>query len=353
MPAPQADPPLDIAILGAGPVGCAAALALQGSRHRLAIFDAAPAPAGLRPIALSHASRLILERLGIWPALVATPIETVQVSQSGTLGRARLCAREAGVPALGYVVDYAALAQALRAGLDVQPPSQAAPAARCTIHAEGAASHAMRERRYAQDAIVGLVRLAAPAGRAAFERFTAEGPLALLPMGSLHAFIWSASPARAAALAAMPEGRFLAELSAALGPRTGRAVALEQRSVQPLVFRARDARVAERAVYVGNAAQALHPVAGQGLNLGLRDAWDLARDLREADDPGERALLARYAASRRLDAAATIFVTELLSARAESWPGAARSIAMCALEALPPLRRFFTRRMIYGPSALP
>src|SRR5688572_16924755 len=105
---------MDIAIRGAGPVGCTAALALRGTRHRVTIQDAGTPPAGLRPIALSHASRLILERVGAWQDLPVTPIETVQVSQRGAFGRTRLEAAEAGVPALGYVVDYTVLAQALR-----------------------------------------------------------------------------------------------------------------------------------------------------------------------------------------------------------------------------------------------
>jgi 2-octaprenyl-6-methoxyphenol hydroxylase len=115
-----------------------------------------------------------------------------------------------------------------------------------------------------------------------------------------------------------------------------------------------------REAYVGNAAQTLHPVAGQGLNLGLRDAWDLARLLQEAPDPGAERLLARYAARRRLDAAATIGVTDFLAGAllgADPLASAARTTllgtAMTALDACAPLRRFFARRMIYGPSAIP
>jgi 2-octaprenyl-6-methoxyphenol hydroxylase len=109
-------------------------------------------------------------------------------------------------------------------------------------------------------------------------------------------------------------------------------------------------------VFIGNAAQTLHPVAGQGLNLGLRDAWDLAQTLRESTDPGESATLARYAARRRIDAAVTFRVTDLL-ARGFVGDGriasAARGAALTALDILPLPRRFFARRMIYGPSALP
>ena len=345
----------DVVIRGAGPVGCALAAALRDSSLRVAIADrGAGVAARFRPIALSYASRLILERLGAWQGLAVTPIETIQVSERGAFGRARLDAADAGVPALGYVTDYASLAKALRervAGL-ISPHETPA---RCVVHAEGVAPEA-REKRYAQDAVVGIVSVAPQAGHAAFERFTADGPLALLPFGGRYALVWSARPERAAALAAAPEAGFLAELAAAAGSAPGRPVACEARSVQPLSLRVNPARVGPREVFIGNAAQSLHPVAGQGLNLGLRDAWELAETLRDAADPGDAATLARYAARRRLDVAATIRVTDFL---ASAFVGsnralhAARGAALMALDVFPPARRFFARRMIYGPSALP
>ena len=352
--------PVDVLVRGAGPVGCTLALALRGSSLSVAVH-ALPGSTAFRPIALSYASRLILERVGAWDALDATPIESVHVSQQGAFGRTRMDARDAGVPALGYVVDYAALASALQGELNSQGIAMApegAPA-RCTVHAEGAAPGA-DEKRYSQDAVVGLVTLAAPADNTAYERFTAEGPLALLPYRGRLAMVWSAGPERARELAAMDEARFLAALSSTAGARVGRPIGVEARAIQPLALRVRRGhRVvdeAARAVYIGNAAQTLHPVAGQGLNLGLRDAWDLAQILRDTQDPGGAAMLARYSAQRRSDAMATIRVTDLLAGgftgrgRAAS---ALRSAALCALDILPGPRRFFARRMIYGPSALP
>jgi 2-octaprenyl-6-methoxyphenol hydroxylase len=350
MPARPPDPAVDIAILGAGPVGCAAALALRGSRHAIRICDAGPPPGGFRPIALSHASRLILERLGAWNAIASTPIETVEVSQRGAFPRTRLEAAEAGVPALGYVVNYAHLARALRETLATSAiaidPGRAS--ARCTVHAEGVSSEA-RETRYDQDAVVGLVAVEGAGRSVAYERFTDEGPLALLPAEGRHALIWSMRPERAARLCAADDATFLRQLAEHLGARIGRPVSVQGRALQPLSLRVRSARYGARAVYIGNAAQALHPVAGQGLNLGLRDAWDLAQFLRDAPDPGADEVLARFAASRRMDAFATIGITDAL-ARRTGW---GRAAAMCALNALPPARRFFARRMIYGPSALP
>lgn len=346
--------PVDVLVRGAGPVGCALALALRGSGLTVALFDPHAAHAGFQPIALSHGSRLILERLGVWRALDTTAIERILVTQAGALGRTRLEAADAGVPALGYVTDYAALLAALRAPLAGQFTSEELPA-RCVVHAEGAAADA-REKRYGQSALVALVESAPPPLATAFERFTPDGPLALLPCRGRYALIWTASPQRAAELAAANENDFLAALARAAGSAAGVPVAVGQRSVRALVLRVRATRVAPRAVYIGNAAQTLHPVAGQGLNLGLRDAWQLARELAQASDPGDARVLASYAARRRLDAWATIGVTHWLAA---GFTGsnralrAARGLALTALDVLPAPRRFFARRMMYGPSAAP
>lgn len=349
MPAAEAD----VFVRGAGPVGCAAALALRDAGLRVALLDAQAAAPGFRPIALSQASRLILERLGVWQGLQATPIESIEVSQAGGFGRTRFDAADAGVPALGYVTNYGVLTEKLRFLAQELFTSESIPA-RCTVHAEGIAD--AEEKRYGQHALVGLVHAEPPARGTAFERFTAEGPLALLPFAGRHAVVWTLPPQRAQHLAACPEKEFLTALAAAAGRRAGSPVKAEMRAVQPLVLRVRRARISPRAVYIGNAAQTLHPVAGQGLNLGLRDAWDLAQALRGAADPGNAAVLQAYAASRRLDVAATIRVTDFL---ARGFLGssrvarAARGAALTALDLLPAPRRFFARRMMFGPSALP
>ena len=346
---------VDVLIRGGGPVGCTLALALRDSGQKVALYQgSSQGPAQFRPIALSHASRLILERVGAWDGLETTPIGAIHVSQAASFGRTRLEAADAGVPALGYVIEYSALAGALRAKCDELFVS-GEPSARCVVHAEGVAEQA-RGKRYEQDALVALVSTHPVSQGVAFERFTAQGPLALLPLGRRYALVWSAHPDRARRLAAEPEEKFLAELARAAGSAPGRPLSVEQRAVQPLVLRVRASRVAERCVYIGNAAQTLHPVAGQGLNLGLRDAWELARALHAAPDPGERKLLARYAARRRLDAAATIGITHLLAAGftgANPLARAARGAALAALDVFPAPRRFFARRMIFGSSALP
>src|SRR5690349_17994012 len=343
---------LDLLVRGAGPVGCALALALRDSGLRIALLGSASPPPALRPIALSYASRLILERLGVWTGLETSPIERIIVSQAGSFGRTRLDAMDAGVPALGYVTDYAALVAQLRAR--VQTTSQAADA-RCIVHAEGAPQDT-EGKRYPQDAIVALIHAEPSAGATAFERFTPEGPLALLPFAGRYALIWSMRPQRAERLVGASDSEFLRQLDAMAGIAIGRATRVEKRAAQPLVLKVRGARVEGNEVYIGNAAQTLHPVAGQGLNLGLRDAWDLAHVLGKAPDPAAPAALARFAAQRRLDAGATIRMTDFLAA---GFAGdnallrAARGAALTALDLFPAPRRFFARRMIFGAASIP
>ena len=344
----------DFLVRGAGPVGCVAALALHQAGRKVALVGQETASASFRPIVLSYASRLILERVGAWSALSTTPLDTIHVSQAGGFGRTVLGAADAGVPALGYVTEYAALLRALREAAQGLLVPEEVPA-RCTVHAEGTAPDA-DEKRYAQAALVARVRFEPAAGATAYERFTREGPLALLPIAGWYALIWSMRPENARNLVSASETDFLAQLAAAAGGRPGRPVGVEARAVQPLTLRVRNARTGERCVYIGNAAQTLHPVAGQGLNLGLRDAWDLAQIMRGAPDPGAAGTLQRFAARRRLDAGATIRVTDFLARgflRGDPLSSAARSAALVALDLFPAPRRFFARRMMFGPSALP
>jgi 2-octaprenyl-6-methoxyphenol hydroxylase len=263
-------------------------------------------------------------------------------------------ASEAGVPALGYVTDYAGLLSVLQTrceGLyvDEEPP------ARCVVHAEGFSGHAS-EKRYAQDAVIARLSTTPPAQATAFERFTSQGPLALLPLGGRYALIWSCHPERALTLSQCADAEFLAQLGVAAGHRPGTPLAVEDRTTVSLALRVQPRRVSERAVYIGNAAQSLHPVAGQGLNVGMRDAWELSRVFLEAQDPGDAMTLARYAAARKLDAGAAIGLTDALAGAflgSNRFARAARGAALTALDLLPAPRRFFARRMIYGPSALP
>jgi 2-octaprenyl-6-methoxyphenol hydroxylase len=382
-------PDYDVLIAGGGPVGAALALAVR--EEGLAVALARPfspslfpesAPADPRPIALSHGSRLLLERLGAWEDLPPhTPIERIHVSQRGGFGRAVLDAAEARLPALGYVTDYTRLAAVLartveRAGCcrllpgavtSVGPGTDHVVArietgegaveasARLLAVADGGAliARPVRTRDYGQTVVTAAVECEIPHRNVAYERFTPEGPLALLPMGEALALIWTTSPQRALELCTVPATRFLEQLQHAFGRRLGAFVRVGARSSIPLSLKVAD-RIAERRVAVlGNAAQTLHPVAGQGLNLGLRDAWEFAETLRgrAPESIGGAEHLASYRARRRLDrrggigftdALVRVFTNDLAPVKL------ARGVGLAALGALPPVRDFVVRRMTFG-----
>jgi 2-octaprenyl-6-methoxyphenol hydroxylase len=346
----MAAPAVDVLVRGAGPVGCTAALAIRRAGLSVALFDPRPSAPAFRPLALSHASRLILERLGVWQRLAVTPIEHIVVSRAGSYGRTRLDAADAGVPALGYQTEYAVLVGVLRAALG-EALTVEAPAAKCIVHAEGTPGEEP-DKRYRHHVLVALLETEPPALGTAYERFTAAGPLALLPLTGRYALIWSLEPPRAQHLAQAPEREFIAALAQLAPSAAGRVLGAQSRSVQIPTLKVRRVRAAGNEVYIGNAAQTLHPVAGQGLNLGLRDAWDLARILAEASDPGDAGLLARFAAARRFDARAAIGVTDFLAGSFAA-SSALMSAALMTLDFFPAARRFFARRMIFGASALP
>jgi 2-octaprenyl-6-methoxyphenol hydroxylase len=190
----------------------------------------------------------------------------------------------------------------------------------------------------------------------AWERFTPEGPLALLPHGAGYALVWTAPPDRAARLAALDTAAFLDELHASFGGRLGAFVGAGERSAFPLALRYRREETRPRSLAVGNAAQTLHPVAGQGFNLGLRDAWELALLAREAPDPGSEGFIGDFRRARALDRRAGIQFTDGLVgvfSNADPLLCLGRGAGLLALDLLPPARRFIARRMIFGARALP
>jgi 2-octaprenyl-6-methoxyphenol hydroxylase len=374
----------DVLIVGGGPVGAALALALRGAGLGIGQLEARPA-AGLadpRPIALSHGSRLILERLGAWEELAgAMPIQRIHISQRGGWGRVGLDARHAGVPALGYVLEYGVLAKALARALDAgggvewmrgsasafEPGMDTAvvkfasgrsddrASARLIAVADGGALPVARMKihDYGQAAIAARVTCDAPHRNVAFERFTPDGPLALLPADQALALVWTTTPEHARELCAMAEAGFLARLQQGFGGRLGRFRTVSGRAWFPLALKVAARTTEPRTVVLGNAAQTLHPVAGQGLNLGLRDAWELAACARGCDRAsiGGADFLKHYAARRRLDRGGGIFFTDSL-VRLFSNDLAilklARGLGLAALGAVPPARDFVARRMIFG-----
>jgi len=370
-------PEVDVAIAGGGPVGCALALALSGSPVSVARI-ADDAAAADRPIALSHGSRLILERLGAWSTLANSAIRTIHVSQQG-FGRTVMRGSDYGLPALGYVVAYSELVArlatrtpAIAGRLESWKPSggevdlrlavgddEACMRTRLLVLADGGLTRgAGRVTDYHQRAIVAEVVAERAPGATAWERFTAEGPLALLPFGDRHALVWSVRPETAERLLALPDAEFLARLREAFGGRLGDFRSAGPRATFPLSLRRGAIRPSPRVLAIGNAAQTLHPVAGQGLNLGLRDAWELARMLLDGtkEEIGAPQILARFARGRSLDRNAGIGFTDfLVKLFSNSVPplALARGAGLVLLDILPPARHFLARRMMFGARALP
>lgn len=368
---------VDVAIAGGGPVGSALALALSGSSVSVARI-ADEAEIADRPIALSHGSRLILERLGCWNALGGTAIRTIHVSQQG-FGKTVMRCSEYGLPALGYVVAYSDLVAQLAGRTPVISATlrswvqsdgeivlglsagqkAARMRARLLVLADGGTTRgAQRVADYGQRAVVAEVTTERVAPGTAWERFTPEGPLALLPFGERYALVWSVSPGTAEELCRLPEPEFLTRLGTTFGGRLGRFRSSGPRSAFPLSLRHGAIHPSPCVLAIGNAAQTLHPVAGQGLNLGLRDAWELARMLLEVskEEMGARTLLARYARSRALDRYAGIGLTDLLVrmfSNSLAPLALARGAGLALLDVLPPARHFLARRMIFGARALP
>ncbi|MEP7084716.1 MAG: FAD-dependent monooxygenase, partial [Betaproteobacteria bacterium] len=315
-----------------------------------------------------------------------TPIDTIDISQKGGFGVTRLTAREAGVPALGYVVRYGELQGALdaalaAAGIAVEferkvdsiltTPDAASVlvrgaagqrgdtecATRLVVVADGSGEllPALPRRKvdYQQSALTGVVTASAPRTGTAFERFTTDGPAALLPFESGYALIWTATPQHAADLLALDDASFLAALQQHFGERVGRFMSVARRKAFPLLLQFATQVVGERAVLLGNAAQSLHPIAGQGFNLGLRDVWTLAQQLLDTPrtDVGSAQQLRRYAQSRRTDRWAGMAVTHgLVSAFASNHPLLAvpRGLGLTLIDSIPPLKRAFARGMLNG-----
>lgn len=357
---PAAPLQVDVAIVGGGLVGASLAAALADGPLRLLLVESVPFGAHDQPsfdertTALGNASRRIFEGLGVWKAIVAeaAAIRTIHVSDAGRFGFARLTAAEQGIEAFGYVAANRRIGAALWERLNTAPnlalrvpgrvqkvvitpaavrfecategAAGTAPepvVARLVVAADGAHSQIRaaagieaQVEDYEQVAIVANVATDAPHDGIAYERFTATGPLALLPLHDGHrAVIWACHPAHAAELLSLDETAFLARLQQRFGWRAGRFVRAAPRRSYALRLTRAAAAAATRTVLIGNAAQALHPVAGQGFNLGLRDAAMLAEALANtAGDVGSPELLARFTAWRAQDRRGVIGFTDNL-----------------------------------------
>ena len=436
----------DLLIVGAGPVGLALALALKDAGLDIVLADARAREAVTkdpRDLALAHGTRLTLQGLGVWDGLPTTAIEHIHISHQGGLGRTLIDAAEHELPALGYVASAGALAAALRkavdaAGIPVFDETEITnlaageddviaslagagrPAPTLRVRLAACAEGGLRagdpnvvEHDYGQHALIADLQVAGGHRHTAFERFTPQGPVALLPKGQGYALVHVAHPDTADELLALDDAAYLARLQAQIGGRA-RLTGVGQRLRYPLVLRYRRSTIAQRTVWLGNAAQTLHPVAGQGFNLALRDVWALAdtlmkkreaalaadsrarpgtpaapegaaerakgqtteaspkgaqrapgseladahaaTPLRSAFDPGRPEVLAAYARARGLDRLGTIRFTDTLVRVFSNDFGPlrhARGAALFALDLVPPLRNWVARRMMFGARAWP
>jgi 2-octaprenyl-6-methoxyphenol hydroxylase len=306
-----------------------------------------------RTTALGNGTRRVFESLGVWSAMAveAAPIRQIHVADAGRAGFARLDSREHDIDAFGYVITNRSMGRVLNAALAEHVSLERRMPARCTavafdddgvvLHTEpgerplrarlvvaadganslvrAAAGLKANVEDYQQVAIVAHVASSRPADGTAYERFTPSGPFAVLPLQDGHyGIVWTLSPAAAEEILALSDADYLARLQVAFGWRIGRLLRVGRRQAYPLRLTRAAAVTAERCVLIGNAAQALHPVAGQGFNLGLRDAVTLAELLADARrdqrgvDVGSAALLAEFARRRSADREGIIDFTDRL-----------------------------------------
>lgn len=382
----------DIAIIGGGPVGMALALALScNSNLSILLLEARGLPEKVddeRPLALSHGSHLILQRLGVWEKLSQfTPINTIHISNKGYFGRTVLTTEDAGVPALGYVVNYHDLFRALydkslqsnlhyQTGAAVQRCAtddqlghvqyshagiEKTISAKLLVLADGGQLSSQikdityQTTEYDQWAIVANVRTEEQQTGVAYERFTSDGPVALLPSGEYFALVWTVSPEAAKEILAMDENRFLTRLHEHFGNRLGQFVHTGKRSGFPLALKYAVPATSQRTALVGNAAQTLHPVAGQGFNLGLRDAYELAQEILDttsnSKEIGTPPMLTRYRQRRRTDSqGGRIFTDSLIKlfSNENTLLKHCCGLGLTIMDNFPPIKRFVARRMIFG-----
>jgi len=384
----------DLLVVGGGLVGASLARALAGTGLRLAVLEAvaadAPHPPGYddRVIALAWGSRVILEALGCWStlALDAEPIERIHISDRGHFGCARLDRREHGLPALGYVAPAQAIGRALRTG-SADPPDLdwLCPArlqdfriepgrvmaqvevagqermlgARLLVAADGADSPVRRRLdlplqhwRYDQSAVIANLTPGIPHQGVAYERFTDTGPLALLPMTEGRcALVWTQRDAVLPETLALDDDAFLGRLQDRFGFRLGRLQRVGRRSAYPLQLLRAQELVRPRLALIGNAAHTLHPIAGQGFNLGIRDVAALAEVLVAAaaagKDPGALEVLQGYQRNRRRDHRTVLLATDAL-ARVFTSPLAPvrvlRDLGMLGVDLIPGARHLLARQ---------
>lgn len=383
----------DVIIVGGGMVGASLALALQPLQLKVALIEAVAFGSRSQPayddrsVALSYGSSRIYQGMGIWKELQAklVPIKQIHVSDRGYFGATRLSAEQEAVPALGYVVESRVLGQVLFNALTGSQLEIISPAtvyeleqqadyvevklerqgvveslqAKLLVIADGSKSPlreqlgiAVKQRDYQQTAIIANVSTDQPVQGIAYERFTSSGPLALLPMTEeRYSLVWTHKTSEVEASLSLSDAEFLQKLQQTFGYRQGRFIKAGKRSSYPLSLIKSAAEVQGRAVLIGNASHTLHPVAGQGLNLALRDVASLsdllAMQAQQHHDCDSASMLARYQAVRQADYKSVLGYTDsLVRLFSNDFPplGHARAGSLLAVDRIAPLRKLLTQQ---------
>ncbi|HOY70808.1 MAG TPA: FAD-dependent monooxygenase [Methylotenera sp.] len=381
----------DILIVGGGPVGMVLALLLAKQNIASTVLEARKQGAAnldTRALALSYGTKRIFDGLGIWQSVAAqaTAINTIHVSQKGSFGRSLLKAQDYNQEALGYVLSYGALCTALNAAMSeffcIKVIDEAQ--AEAITHNELAATvrylrqgesfelssvlavladggRSLEEvaglkrdtKEYGHDALISKVRAELSHNNIAYERFTPQGPMALLPNGA-HDFslVWTGKKEVIAPLLDLSDAEFLAQFHAQFGDRVGRFLSVEKRMTFPLKLSKLQESDMQHLVVIGNAAQTMHPVAGQGFNVGIRDAQVLAKHISEASAPlGSAEMLANYRAERKTDTKNGLLFTDfLVNVFSNDIIGlpAIRSVGLGLFDVIKPVKKHLVRKMSFG-----
>lgn len=407
----------DLIIVGGGLVGASLACALSASSLRIAIVEAFPfksddasyQPAfDARSVALSHTSKQVFEGIGLWPSinkLGVAEIKNIHVSDRGHAGVTRLSAEDENVDALGYVIETRVIGKALFDALKQQDNiTLIAPAklkdfeltdekatatievtnsdnvvetkllsARLLVAADGDDSVVRRlsgvrikQHNYQQSAVIANIATSKPHNNQAFERFTDSGPLALLPMAASnedenrYSLVWTINSSEQEEMLNWDDETFLQNLQQRFGTRAGEFIKVSGRHAYPLSFMRAKEHVRTRLAIIGNAAHSLHPVAGQGFNLGLRDVAALSQVIIDAsrsnEEIGELATLQTYAEWRRRDHIQTAMATDgLVKLFSNNFlPLAAlRNLGLLVVDLVPPLKKVFARHAMGFVGKLP
>lgn len=381
-----------IIIVGGGPVGSVLALLLARQGIAVTVLEARKQGAShgdSRALALSYGSRRILEKLGTWNDLAAqaTAINTIHVSQKGSIGRTLLKAADYKQDALGYVLSYGALSAALDHALvneptvhmqfeaiaeqidhddnkatvtySLQGQAQSITSALVVLADGGRSLDELSglervTKEYGHDALISKVSAELPHDNIAYERFTANGPIALLPNGNRDfSLVWTGKKELISPLLELSDAAFLAAFHEQFGDRVGKFLSVEKRICFPLKMSQLEANQVQHLVVIGNAAQTMHPVAGQGFNVGLRDAESLAAYIiaTPAIELGHQQMLDDYRASRQRDTQGGLKFTDfLVNVFSNDILGVSslRASGLGLLDLLKPVKKHLVSKMSFG-----